>query len=329
MLLSVIVPVYNGERYLTNCIDSIAKAIEGINAEVIVINDGSTDGTGFVCHDLAEEYDFLKVLNLRDEGVSVARNKGFKQSSGEYVTFVDADDTVKPDMFAKLLDVAKSTNADITGCGFEIIHKLGECPEGEPVPNRFVEYSPQDFIFDQMLGRNNTRCWSKLYKRSIAQGIEFLPNLTIGEDIIYSATAAKKSSKIVEISNYCGYNYYINSEGAMNRKFRPSYMDQIKCWEFLEEIIKTYEDYDSRGKVMLYAKMMMSCLLVASKIAMLSAKERTQFHDEIGKCKETLRMALSLCPEAFDTLDKGYKIKVTMFMKTPSLYLNLYHNWKG
>ena len=116
-LISVIVPVYNGQGYLADCIDSIEKQTYG-NLEVIIINDGSTDRTAEVCDRLQTVYGNVHVLNLDDEGVSAARNAGIEMSKGEFVTFVDADDRVRPDMIKILYDCMIGTQSDVAGCGF-------------------------------------------------------------------------------------------------------------------------------------------------------------------------------------------------------------------
>ena len=148
MILSVIVPVYNGETYLKRCIDSIVTSCdyafkvtnmpldtdnvlmgESVNKsvnesikldqfEIIIVNDGSTDDTSKVCETIKGERQNIKIITLTDEGVSVARNKGMAAASGEYISFVDADDVVSEDMFRNLMAVANQEDADIVGCGF-------------------------------------------------------------------------------------------------------------------------------------------------------------------------------------------------------------------
>lgn len=148
MILSVIVPVYNGETYLKRCIDSVVASCnyafkatkmplatedvlmdESVNKsvnesikldqfEIIIVNDGSTDDTSKVCESIKNERQNIKIITLTDEGVSVARNKGMAATSGEYISFVDADDVVSEDMFRNLMVVANKEDADIVGCGF-------------------------------------------------------------------------------------------------------------------------------------------------------------------------------------------------------------------
>ena len=116
-LISVIVPVYNGEDYLSKCIDSI-EAQSYSNLEIIIINDGSTDQTARVCGQIKKKYENTHVIFMEDKGVSAARNAGLDGAKGEYITFVDADDRLFPDMLEKLYDCLVSTGSDVAGCGF-------------------------------------------------------------------------------------------------------------------------------------------------------------------------------------------------------------------
>ena len=118
-LISVIVPVYNGEHYLADCIESIEGQTYR-NLEIIIINDGSTDGTRKICNTLREVYENISVITMEDEGVSAARNAGIEASKGEFITFVDADDRLCPEMLAVLYECMLKTESDIAGCRFFI-----------------------------------------------------------------------------------------------------------------------------------------------------------------------------------------------------------------
>ena len=117
--ISVIIPVHNGQTYPEACTESVEKQTEQ-TLEVIVVNDGSTDGTAAVCERLTKQYDNLRVITLPDLGVSVARNHGLEQSEGDCITFVDADDRMRPGTLAGLYRILCETDSDMAGCAFAV-----------------------------------------------------------------------------------------------------------------------------------------------------------------------------------------------------------------
>lgn len=354
MKLSVIVPAFNAGKYIGNCIDSIEHgSLPESELEVIVVNDGSTDNTAKVIDSKMQEYSNIQMVQTNDEGVSVARNRGMQKASGEYITFVDADDIVTEKMFSLLIAEAMESKADIVGCGFFTWSKTEDIPgqrnygsddnsnlvsgdrddhnisdetfgveggHGNSDSDAAIKksvFNSDDFIKEEIIGNHNSRCWSKIYSRKCLEGIEFKEGLTIGEDMLFLTQAVKKANSIVEL-DYKGYGYYQNEKGAMNRPFNPKYMDQITCWELMAQ--ETGCD--------LVVNRFMSVMLVVSKIALLSKKDQKQNYQYINICKEKLKELINEFPEGLKKLDRGYRIKCRLFKLSPKLYLRLYGLWK-
>ena len=320
-LISVIVPVYNGQDYLEDCIDSIEKQTYE-NTEIIIINDGSTDDTASVCVRLREAYDNLHVITMEDGGVSAARNAGIDAANGVFVTFVDADDRLRPKTLRVLYDCIMRTGSDVAGCGFFSWGKEEEweaflrekCRIGRP-----VEYTPSQFLREQLL-RGNSRCWSKLYRRSAIGGLRFPQELSIGEDMLFLVRILPFLRKIAE-TDYPGYGYFQNPEGAMNREFSSKYMDQITCWELArEEALKLDPTVGIRAASLVITGIM----LTAGKLAMLPFFERRKQKEYIKLCHEKLKEEMQV-PGAYKELPKGYQLKAQMFLAMPGIYLALYH----
>ena len=118
-LISVIVPVHNGQDYLENCIESIAGQSYD-NLEILIVNDGSTDRTGEICAGLQDRYENVVVFTLEDLGVSAARNYAMDRAKGAFLTFVDADDRLCPDTLSYLHERITATDSDLAGCRFHI-----------------------------------------------------------------------------------------------------------------------------------------------------------------------------------------------------------------
>ena len=114
--VSVVVPVYNAEKYISHCLDSIISQ-KGV-AEIIVVNDGSTDGTSKIIESYAKKYSKIKIVNQKNQGVSVARNTGIENAKSEYITFVDSDDWLEPKSFKKVADIIKKDKSDVVLTGF-------------------------------------------------------------------------------------------------------------------------------------------------------------------------------------------------------------------
>ena len=341
-LISVIVPVYNGQDYLTGCIESIESQTCG-HLEIIIVNDGSTDRTAAVCDSLQAAYDNVRILNLDDKGVSAARNAGMAAAAGEFITFVDADDRLLPDMIRVLYDCMVKTRSDAAGCKFFMWSSEEEWrqaagavemrkakPRGTDAPENDISgadrpgmqtrtYDAGSYLQEELLC-GNSRCWSKLYRRELIEKVRFREGLTIGEDMLFLVQLLPHVHTITETA-YAGYGYYQNPSGAINRAFTPRYMDQITCWRLArEEILRMDEGADAQ----VTALWMTGIMLTAGKLAGLDAAGRRANEKYVRMCRESLREAMQI-PGAYRRLSAGYRLKTVLFRVFPHLYLWLYH----
>lgn len=320
-LISVIVPVYNGQDYLENCITSIEHQTYD-NMEIIIINDGSIDRTGAICVKLKKKYDNIQVITMEDEGVSAARNAGIDMARGGFLTFVDADDRLRPKTLEVLYDSILSTGCDIAGCRFQTFREEPEWQGQLLTLHRIKEptvYKPAEYLQKEIL-KGNSRCWSKLYRRSVVGNLRFQKGLSIGEDMLFLMELLPYVKKIAE-TDYPGYGYYQNPKGAMNREFTSKYMDQITCWEMARDKAMVI-DKSTEGEITTI--LLMSIMLVAGKIALLSLPKRRQQREAVRICRDKLKKELKV-QGAYEGLSKGYRLKVRLFRMAPGLYLSLYH----
>lgn len=326
-LISVIVPVHNGEAYLEKCIESI-NAQDYEELEILVINDGSTDATADICEQLCGRHGCLRVITLPDLGVSAARNKGMEQARGAYLMFVDADDRLRPGVLRGLYDILTETDSDVAGCGFaawetgdewERLMQEGEMPRILTGGQAVTIYDNKRYLKEGVL-RGNTRCWSKLYRRSLVEEVRFREGLSIGEDMLFLVELLPHMRRAAE-TTYPGYGYYRNPRGAMGRPFTPAYMDQITCWEIAGELI---EKQDASLSVQAQAQTMVAIMLTVGKLAMLSEKERRGAKEYLRICHGKLKR-LARERACYAWLPSGYGIKVRMFACLPGLYIRLYH----
>lgn len=324
-LISVIVPVCNGQDYLENCIRSIEDQSYG-NLEVIIVNDGSTDATGAVCERLKRSYDNVQVLTLGNEGVSAARNTGIDAAKGDLITFVDADDRLCGETLRVLYDCMADAGSDAAGCGFFTWSDEEEWKRGADVKrthSQSTTYDAHRYLKEAILC-GNSRCWSKLYQREIFDKVRFEDKLAIGEDMLLLVKMLPHINRIVE-TDYRGYGYFSNPAGVINREFTPKCMDQVTCWELArEEILRMDRDLDAQ----VTALYMMGIMLTAGKLAMLTAAERRENKEYVQVCHGKLKEVIHV-PGAFGRLSIGYRLKTGLFSVCPSLYLWLYHLHKA
>ena len=168
-LISAIVPVYNVEKYLYRCVDSILKQTYE-NFELILIDDGSPDNCSQMCDELSEKDSRIKVIHQENQGLSAARNSGIKIAKGNYLTFIDSDDWISNTMFEDLINLIKEKNADISICNFIVTDGNAIYKKNTKAEEKL--YSKDEFM-KIILRVNSNRCihyaWGKLYKKYVIE----------------------------------------------------------------------------------------------------------------------------------------------------------------
>lgn len=212
-IISIIIPVYNVERYLETCMESILKQTYK-NIEIILVDDGSTDFSGKMCDHYAEIDKRVKVIHKENGGLSDARNKGILQASGEYIMFVDSDDMVSYDFVEYLLNLLKDNSADIAICDPVHCHPDKKCYFEEETFRKVFE--PEEAIVEMLYQKSFlVAAWGKLYKRECFNDISF-PYGMLFEDSAIMYKVFDKTKKIV-YGNAKLYGY-MHREGSITTK---------------------------------------------------------------------------------------------------------------
>ena len=326
--VSIIVPVYNASPYLERCMESLLGQTYR-NTEILLLDDGSTDGSGRICDRFADSHENVKVFHMPNGGVSAARNRGLQECCGEYVTFVDADDILAGDMLEYLVGMAEETGCDVAGCGYFEFRGSGKGIQGVEFQSICGKEDPEvERLSGSQFGekgilRSDTRCWSKLYRRESVGKLRFDTGLTIGEDMLFLLELAMQGKRFCR-GNYKGYGYFSNEAGAMRRGFKDSYMDQITCWQ------RALEKIGKQGTARLTQRteaiLLISVMLVVGKLAQLPGKERRE-KAEAGKYCLDLVRKYGAKRGVFRELDRGYRIKVRVYGCAPGVYMGLYRLW--
>jgi len=226
-LITVIIPVYNVEKYLNRCIESIINQTYK-NLEIILVDDGSTDNSGKICDEYALKDNRIKVIHKQNGGVSSARNKGLEVATGEYIGFVDSDDYIEKDMYEYLYNGCVFFNAQISSCSTLF--------EGKVIDKQKREfYIQKDFIENF----NTFPCsvWNRLFKKDLIYGLRFDEHIFFGEDLLFSFFAFFKSQKVCFLKEN-KYNYISNTNSLSRIKFNVKKLDCFKVTEIIKEFAK-------------------------------------------------------------------------------------------
>ena len=229
MLISVIVPVYNVEKYLKRCINSIINQTHK-DIEIILIDDGSTDSSGKICDEYSNTDTRIKAIHIQNSGAARARNVGLDIAKGEYISFIDSDDYILPDFLEKLLRLCIDNNAEISKC--EVIDFEREdikiTKQSDIKINIYTSNEVLNTIYtDSKLF--NVAIMNKLYKRNIFENLRFKEGI-INEDEEILCKIILNSNKIV-ITDEILYCYFL-SEGSITRsEFRKKNLDILTALE--------------------------------------------------------------------------------------------------
>lgn len=234
-LISIIVPVYNVEKYLEKCLDSITNQTYK-NLEIIVIDDGSTDKSGIICDKYAQKDNRIKVIHKLNGGLSDARNAGLDICTGDYIGFVDSDDYIEPDMYEYLLEKSKETNADVSMCNFYIEDERSDNIKLAAVFDEFVSDDKEIILKFYLENNILIGIWNKLFKCEVLNNIRF-PKQHCCEDTYIMADWVDKINKFM-CSNSCKYHYIHRGNSLSNRGVDKYLLDEIYAFGKVDKYIK-------------------------------------------------------------------------------------------
>ena len=235
-MISVIVPVYNVEEYLEECLESIRQQTF-TDIEVILVNDGSTDSSKEICERFCQADNRFKLINQENQGQSVARNRGVKESVGQFIMFVDSDDVINTNVLEVLLPYMK-TDVDIVEC--RMTRKKEEFFLNKTSTIVF-EGNSKEAILNCIAFKEVKYCaFKKLYRREIVQKIPFLEGY-IYEDVFTGINYLKHIRKIVVI-DYIGYYYRVHANSTMTKSFNEKDLDIFKVGNKLIDSFKDDEN---------------------------------------------------------------------------------------
>ena len=239
-MISVIIPIYNVEKYLKDCLKSVSNQ-QYKNLEIILVDDGSTDKSGMICDTYKNEDERIKVIHKKNGGVSSARNAGLQVAKGRWIAFIDSDDWVEETYFKIMIEKAKEEKADIVCCGYNRVtnddmEQINICENNE-------EYNSNQYLIMSLNPQSGFGfCHMKLIKRSIINDIRFCEDLAVGEDALFNIQLSKNVKKAIFLKQ--ALYYYRNNADSAVKKFDVNYVEK-----YLKSLIKNGEyilaNYDS------------------------------------------------------------------------------------
>ena len=214
-LISVIVPIYNVEKYLVKCIESIINQTYS-NLEIILVDDGSPDNCHIICDEYAKKDSRIKVIHKKNGGLSDARNAGLDIATGEYISFIDSDDWIYKDMYTDLIDLIKTYDADISGCSVYKFYENDKFNLDYDKEFNVKIYSNEEALRSLIREEEiKQTVWNKIYKRNIIDDIKFEVG-KIHEDEYWTYQVIGNSKRVVHIDK--PMYYYLQRENSIMGK---------------------------------------------------------------------------------------------------------------
>lgn len=245
--ISVIIPIFNSSKTLERTLESVINQ-KYRNLEIILVNDGSTDNSLEICERYANRDSRIAIVNQKNQGVGVARNHGIDVSTGDFISFVDSDDTIDDNFYSELIATQLVTNADIVESGAKVV--LGENNVIYPYEkeNKINIFKNHDYMKNYLNFSLNVSVWGKIYKKEVIGDVRF-PNLNINEDFVFLWEIVKRTNLFCENLNV-NYHYYLDKEISLSKApFSPNNMTMIShIDDVVNDVSKIYPDLNNAAK---------------------------------------------------------------------------------
>ncbi len=280
-MISVIVPVFNGEKYINKCIDSIlGQTIKEL--EIIFVNDGSTDKSAAILDEYSKYNSNIHVIHQENQGVSIARNIALDNANGDYIAFCDVDDYIAPNMLEILVSAMEQNDADISVCGV----KEFSCDEDVFFKSDLqIEYEvlSDDEVFKNIIDNRNCSgyVWNKLFKSELIneKHLRFDETIAIGEDELFVVQYLDKRYKMVFVAEAL-YGYRNNPKGACQQPISE------KKLSFIDARLKIFNEVENKFcgdevKSIAWNRLIYACVYYFYKLCYLEKKQKRYYYKKI------------------------------------------------
>lgn len=243
-LVSIIVPIYNVEQYIEECIKSIVNQTL-TQIEIILVNDGTKDDSINKIKKYIDNDDRIILINKENGGLSSARNKGLEIAKGDYILFIDSDDYIDTDMVQEMYESMSSNDLDIVMCGYKRVENEKVYEVHPPIESNII-FNKEDIIKIVEQGHNTKSIWfvwRNMYRKDILtkNSLTFNEDIKFGEDSVFNMNSFLSSNKIMSIDK-CLYNYRLNPNSLTQSKHKPNLEENVML-QYCEKI-KIVKDYN-------------------------------------------------------------------------------------
>lgn len=321
ILCSVIIPVYNVEDTLRRCIESVLKAKKNYKIEIILINDGSTDNSLEICGEYKRKYNFIELIDQKNKGLPGARNSGLKIAKGEYISFLDSDDTITEDYFDSIVPYMEK-DWKLVHFGYNRIEKNKEFS----FKPSFSELDREDIKRGMVNSSTNKMLWfvvRRVYKNDYLKkhNILFDENIKYGEDTDFSLKVFENLDKYLSIDKIL-YNYYENESSLTQQKFKVNLLEKYET-QYQARKKMLYSDIDENAQLKDIAKNYIENSLLALLNNLKHNPERIDFSKELKKIRESV-----IYKECFTYYDYNWKhlkrsVLIKLFQIRQFLFLEI------
>lgn len=223
--ISILIPVYNTEKYLRDCLESVVNQTID-SKEIIILDDGSTDLSSTIIDEYAEKYECVTAIHQENRGLWEARCKLFSVAKGHYIAWVDSDDFVEKEMYKTLYDVAIQNNADLVICDYDFYPN--------EIKTKLKWYKPYKGVVDWSFIERNTQPWNKIVRRDLLESIEFGKWLSVGGDGFYSLVLIK-SQGVVSVDEEL-YHYRVGHTSMSNNLKKVQHYEDNISWTKMQRV---------------------------------------------------------------------------------------------
>ena len=307
--ISVIVPCYNGEAVLARCVDSLLKQTLPLQ-EIIIINDGSTDGSEALAQSYADRHPNVRLITKENQGLPQARKTGIEAAHGEYIGCIDCDDWVEPDAYRRLYEAITASGADIANCGFRRCYSDGtKKTEGQCFADGSVHSAKEAYHALHTRRDVYAYMWNKLYRAELFKNIVFPEGNFTGEDYVTLIQLLKVAGNVVTV-NGALFNYWQGDVSMSRGGFKKShYLSHFHYKKATEEMMAAFPEMS--GDI--------HCYMAVEYMSYILAMDRSKNYDMamLKEIQQYIRRNLPqlLATGDFSLLYKGCAVAVSIHYK--------------